>query len=79
MELGQGLLQQGLVDAGRVSDGGLQQAGGRQIVDLSRHAAGVVVDQVFDGRLEEVLRAANGPQMEVEVGAVCGLESGCRW
>ena len=68
MELGEGLLQQGLVDAGRVLDGGLQQASGGQIVDQSRHPAGVVVDQVLDRGLEERLRPARGPQLEVEIG-----------
>ena len=68
LELAERLLENGFTDAGDVLGGGCQETRRSQVVDLPRHAAGVVVNQALGRRIEELLRAAGLLQLEVDVG-----------
>jgi hypothetical protein len=76
LEIAGRLLKEVVVDAPDLARGGLQQASGGEIVDLSRHATGEVVDGPLD-RIVEQLGVASG-LAELEVDVATGLFAGQR-
>ena len=68
LEFAERLLEDRLVDAGGFLGGGRKEACRGQVVDLPRHAAGVVVDQALGYRIKELLTAAGLLELEVDVG-----------
>ena len=55
MEFGHGVGEEGLIDFVEVSGGGIEEAGGGDIVDLPWDAAGVIMDEGLGFGLEDLL------------------------
>jgi hypothetical protein len=74
LELAEDLLEQLVINPPDVAGGGLEEAGGGQVVDLARHAVDEVVDGSLHGIVEQFGVAAGLGELEVDVAA--GLFAG---